>query len=696
MNGEQEDGVPIPAGTPARLQISAQICEGREVSLDKRDVRVTVIRGGRSINGYYYSQEALRAIASLVENAQAYVDHASGPTSGPTRSVRDVVGFYRDAAFVPPDADAPDGRVEATLHIMESAEWLWSMIREACLLGNPALIGLSIDIYGTWQPRTGPQMKEGQALKEVTGVLALNSCDIVTRPSAGGAFQHILHGLDAGAGDPQSTFPHEGAFPMHDELQAQSNPSAESADTSPTGAERMQEQAPGDPLAQETRKLLENLRVERAQLALERRLLECALPETVKARVRERYHGRIFEMSELERELNAQRELLAELAESGLIRDHGYEKAAPGAQITEAEKIQAAFDRMFDLEVDSRFNGVRGFSSIREAYARVTGDASVSSLSNATQLGLIRMDESSPLARISEADTTTATFSYLLGTSMNKRLLKDYQAWPAEWQRFCIITPIRDFKQQTRVRLGAFGSLPIVAEDTPYSSISLTDTAATYVPSKRGNLVAVSREAIINDDLFAIRQIPTKLAVAAAYTLAEFVYGFLSSNPTIYDSSLLFTTGAPHNNLGSSALSTTSMQAGVTAMREQTNMAGKRIGLRPRYLVVPPELEWQAMVVTKSAGVPGSNNNDINPMMGYVTPIISPQLTSATQWFFVADPAVVDTIEIGFVGGQMNPVLLIQDLPLYGANFTSDVTSFKVRHEYGGAIVDFRGLYRGI
>lgn len=483
---------------------------------------------------------------------------------------------------------------------------------------------------------------------------------------------------------------------MHDELQAQSGTPAQSEGAPPVGAERVQEQVPGDPLAQETRRLLEDLRVERAQLALERRLLECALPETVKTRVRERYQGRVFEMSELERELNAQRELLAELAENGLIRDHGYEKPVLGAQITEAEKIQAAFDRMFDLDIDSRFKGVRGFSSIREAYARVTGDPSVSSLSNATQLGLIRLEESSPIARISEADTTTATFSYLLGTSMNKRLLKDYQAWPAEWQKICTISPIRDFKQQTRVRLGAFGSLPIVAEDTPYSSVSLTDTAATYVPSKRGNLVTVSREVIINDDLYAIRQIPTKLAVAAAYTLAEFVYGFLSGNPTIYDSNPLFTSGAPHSNLGSSALSTTAMQSGVTAMREQTNLAGKRIGLRPRYLVVPPELEWQAMVVTKSAGVPGSNNNDINPMMGYVTPIISPQLNSPTQWFFVADPAVVDTIEIGFVGGQMNPVLLVQDVALYGAVFTQDIVSFKVRHEYGGAVVDFRGFYRGI
>ena len=131
-------------------------------------------------------------------------------------------------------------------------------------------------------------------------------------------------------------------------------------------------------------------------------------------------------------------------------------------------------------------------------------------------------------------------------------------------------------------------------------------------------------------------------------------------------------------------------------MREQTNLAGKRIGLRPRYLIVPPELEWVAMVVTKSAGVPGSNNNDLHPMMGYVTPIVSPQLSSATQWFFAADPAVVDTIEVGFVGGQVNPALYIQDLPNMGLPFAQDAVAFKIRHEYGAAIVDYRGFYRGI
>jgi hypothetical protein len=114
-------------------------------------------------------------------------------------------------------------------------------------------------------------------------------------------------------------------------------------------------------------------------------------------------------------------------------------------QVTEAEKIQAAFDRMFDLDIDTcRLGNIRGFTSIREAYARVTGDASLlGGIAGHSLLGDIRVSESAPIARITEADTTTASFSYLLGTSMNKRLLKDYQAWPAEWQKFVTIAPTR-------------------------------------------------------------------------------------------------------------------------------------------------------------------------------------------------------------------------------------------------------------
>ncbi|HEV2581368.1 MAG TPA: Mu-like prophage major head subunit gpT family protein [Ktedonobacteraceae bacterium] len=688
-----------------RMRVPGFIREGQALDRQGHEALVTIIRGGKSINGYYYAEAALQQIAQMIEGARAYVDHGRSEADQQTRSVRDMVGFYQDARYVPPGDGQAHGRVDATLHILEAASWLWSMLCEAVALGKPNLIGLSIDIFGAWE--------QADSARNVTRIVSLNSCDVVTRPSAGGAIKRVLHS-DALApvdqDNPPSSEPPQSTPSSQSLLQGESSfmdiqetqlPQTPTASPPETPRPASQATTPASHISEAQQAVinaaLADIQRERCALLLERRLLETQLPQAAQQQVRAQFTGRIFEETELESGLGAMRTLLTELHTAGLIKGNGYEKPQAGQMISEAEKIQAAFDRMFDLEIDTaRLGNIRGFSSIREAYARVTGDGAVAGFSDRTTLGAIQISEHAPVVRITEADTTTASFSYLLGTSMNKRLLRDYQAWPAEWQKFCTIAPIKDFKQQVRVRLGAFGSLSTVAEDTAYSTISLSDTAATYVPSKRGNLVTVSRETIVNDDLFAIKQIPTKLAVAAAYTLAEFVYSFLSANPTIYDGNALFTSGAPHSNLGSSALSTAAMQTGVTAMREQTNFAGKRLGLRPTFLIVPPELEFTAMVVTKSAGVPGSNNNDINPMLGYVTPIVSPQLSNTSQWFFASDPKVVDTIEIGFVGGQVNPALFIQDQPLFGLNFTQDVISYKVRQEYGGAVMDWRGLYRGI
>ncbi|MBV9688137.1 MAG: hypothetical protein JO202_00330 [Ktedonobacteraceae bacterium] len=670
------------------ISIVGQIIEGQTLDQAGHEVRVTVIQGGTSKNGYAYNEAALQSIAHLIEGAHAYADHARTSADAATRSVRDVVGFYHDAQVIAPSDGV--GRVDATLHIFEAADWLWSLIAEACTLGRLELIGLSIDIFGNWQ------LNETTRAKEVNSIASLNSCDIVTRPSAGGALRRILHSEEQGENIPMSQGTE--TVPESQDTQAPATPQAPPPPTaSPTPSHILEQQHLLEQQRLQVEQLMATARLERAGLLLERRLQESILPGAVKEQIKGRFTGRVFEETELDADMTAALTMMANLTRDGIVRGHSYEKPAISGQITEAEKVQAAFDAMFGLDIDTtKLGNVRAFSSIRDAYARVTGDSSVVAFSERSNLGNIRVSESAPLARITEADTTTASFSYLLGTSMNKRLLKDYQAWPAEWQKFCTIVPIRDFKQQSRVRLGAFGSLAIVPEDTAYTAVTLTDSAATYVPQKRGNLVTVSRETILNDDLQAIKQIPTKLAVAAAYTLAEFVYGFLSTNPNIYDGNALFTSGAPHSNLGSSALSTAAMQTGITAMREQTNYASKRMGLRPRFLVVPPELEWTAMVVTKSAGVPGSNNNDINPMLGYVTPIVSPQLTSTTQWFLIGDPREIDTIEVGFVGGQVNPALFVQDQPLFGLNFTQDAISYKCRHEYGGACVDYRGLYRGI
>jgi hypothetical protein len=652
---------------------------------------VTLIRSGTSKQGNHYSPAVLRESAPLFEGAIAFADHQK-PGDLPERSVRDIVGYYRNVREL---TESGASRLRAELHLVPGTDWLYSLLQES--QNHPSLCGLSIDAFGETE-RGSDGTNLVKSLKKVLSV------DVVTRPSAGGSFDRLIQSerkTPVVVADP--TQPSE-----QDKIIAQ-----------------LQEQArtQGDELAA-LRKIHEEEGAARVKLAESRahlttKLTEAALPEIVDRKLRKRFDGRVFELVELEEAIVDEKDMLAALSESGQVTGMGAPKVELG--LSEFEQVQAAFDGLFEVqEADSKVPRLGG---IREAFAIATGvdiaavggadrplkESLRSQLEAYVRAGRLKESET----HLQEADVTTASFSYLLGTSMNKRLLKDYQAWPSEWQKFTTINAIKDFKQQDRIRLGAFGSLSTVAEDAAYTTLTLSDTRAIYTPTKRGNLVQVTRETIINDDLYAIKQIPQKLAVAAAFTLAEFVYNLLAPNfGNIYDAHPLFdsinhlNTGVLAANLGvtnsGTALSSAALQAAIIKMRKQTNMASKPIGLKPRYLLTVPDLEFTAMTLLKSAGLPGGNNNDINPMLGYAEPIISPQLNalaagpaSVAIWIAIADPRVVDTLEVGFVGGQANPVLLIQDMPLYGLNFTQDTISYKVRHEYGGAVVDYRGFYLG-
>jgi hypothetical protein len=51
---------------------------------------------------------------------------------------------------------------------------------------------------------------------------------------------------------------------------------------------------------------------------------------------------------------------------------------------------------------------------------------------------------------------------------------------------------------------------------------------------------------------------------------------------------------------------------------------------------------------------------------------------------------------VGFVQGQREPQIFIQNDPTQGAVFTNDRITYKVRHEYGGDIVDFRPVGKNV
>jgi hypothetical protein len=212
----------------------------------------------------------------------------------------------------------------------------------------------------------------------------------------------------------------------------------------------------------------------------------------------------------------------------------------------------------------------------------------------------------------------------------------------------------------------------------------------------------VTLEMIANDDMGAIRRIPLRLGRAAAQTLYRAVFDIFDQNKTLNwtdDTTALFT--AAHGNLGSAALSPDSLETAITAMKRQTayNNPTERLGLVPKFILHPPEL-WRTVkkLVETERGEPFTADNDMNPFKELrLQPIEVYYWTDADNWYLVANPSDIPTIEVGFFNGNEDPELFVSDQENQsgGSMFNADKVTYKIRHIYGVGIMEYRGFYAG-
>jgi len=234
-----------------------------------------------------------------------------------------------------------------------------------------------------------------------------------------------------------------------------------------------------------------------------------------------------------------------------------------------------------------------------------------------------------------------------------------------------------------------------VLEGGNYEALATpTDEGQSYAPSKKGGTEDLTIESIKNDDAGAVRDIPLNLARAAATTLYEFVFvDLFHSNPTMgYDATALF--HADHGNLGSAALDATSLTARRQAMARQTRLYnGKRLNIRAKFLLVPMDLDKTAydLIVPPSGGNYTPTSPDYTKTMQLDLIVVS-AWTDTNNWGLVADPRFCPTIEIGFVDGNEEPQLFVQDMPNAGSMFNADKLTYKIKHPYGGVNLDHRGV----
>lgn len=590
--------------------------------------KIRVISAGVSKNGNYYSPAALREAAPLFDGVRVLVRSDEEHIQGKGKDFRNLIGRLANPRFIESTAE-----IQADFELIEPNGAIAVKLREAFDGGMTGLFGFSIDAAALAKP----VRINGQTVREACKITQVKSVDLIVEPGANGGIIDFIEAVNE-----------EGQTMREKETKEETN---------------VQEAAP----AITVQEIDDKIRMVEARANAKATIAASSLPEMAKTRLKKHFETLAdFKEADVETAIKDELDYLAKFTEAN-VKDLG-----AGRTAVTKDRLETVSERL-DAFFDEGHKDHRQALSFKEAYVDLTGDAKVSGR----------------VENFTEALTSTS-FSNVLGDAITRRLVKEYnnKTQLDAWRKFASIVPVSDFREQKRVRMGGYGDLAAVSEAAAYAAVtSPTDDVAKYSASKRGGLEKITLEMIKNDDVGAIRQIPVKLARAAKRTLSKFAFNLIVSNPTLGDSKTLF--HADHGNLGSDALSAASFTARCLAMMKQKEAGSNEVlSIPPAFLLVPPELEETAYNLFVR------NTNNDPQYVQTVKPEIIPiwYATDADDWYLAADPADITGIEIGFLDGNEEPELFVQDNPTSGSVFTNDQITYKIRHIYGGAVIDYRAF----
>ena len=326
----------------------AQLSEfGTGETEESKTVKATIIKEGVSYNKFYYTRDFLEGSAWAFEGVKCYKDHKDGGRYG--RSIDDWVGTIREAHY-----DENARALKGTIKIVDPA--FWEKIKEA-----REDMGLSVYMKAP----VSAVRKDGEKVFMVTGTPQVRSVDFVTEPSAGGRIEDIKESQKEGYGMPdfremvkdmsvneileaiEEVKPDlvEDIFMKVLEGKEEKELLKVEKIAKIVEAKRKEERTKviGDKekfkdsvqkeltevresydlLKKENEELKEKLKEEKEarqklelREVLEGKLKEAKLPDAAKAKIREQFKDRIFEVEELDREIAEAKKIVAEIYES--------------------------------------------------------------------------------------------------------------------------------------------------------------------------------------------------------------------------------------------------------------------------------------------------------------------------------------------------------------------------------------------
>ena len=283
---------------------------------------------------------------------------------------------------------------------------------------------------------------------------------------------------------------------------------------------------------------------------------------------------------------------------------------------------------------------------------------------------------------------STSDFPVLLENAMHKSLQAAYAIAPDTWSRFCRVGSVSDFRAHTRYRVGSLSNLDAVTELAEFKNKAIPDGEKSSITiGTKGNIINLSRQAIINDDLDAFVGLAATLGRAAKRTIEADVFAFLASNPTMPDGKALFHTD--HGNIESAGAPTvTTVNAARVKLAKQKDVSGNDyLALTPAIWLGPLAYGADVRVLNDAQYDPDTANKlqKPNSVRGIVRDVIDTPRIATNNWYLFADPSDAPVIEVAFLDGQTEPFLD------YEEGFSVDGARWKVRLDFGIAAIDYRG-----
>jgi hypothetical protein len=350
-------------------------------------------------------------------------------------------------------------------------------------------------------------------------------------------------------------------------------------------------------------------------------------------------------------------------------------RVTPGAKDLGGVKV--------DAEAARNFRGMDLMDMARRSIAAAGGNADGLSRREIAMAAL-NMDAD---ARRNAGMHSTSDFPNILGSTVNRSLRAAYEQAPRTFTGWARQSTNKDFREKSLLQLSGMSQFSKINEGGEYKMATFGDSVEKYSLSKYGAIIAITWEALINDDISAFSRLPMMIAEEAAALEGDLVYAALLGNPVMGDGVALF--HATHANLAGTAgaINDVTLGAGRAAMRKQTGANKRVLNLAPEILIVGPDQEAAALKFT-SANFVAAKSVDINPAFNTSLSVIVDNRVTGLQWYLAASPARVDTVEYAYLEGENGLFTTRRE------GFEVDGLEIKARHVFAAKAIDHRGLYR--